>query len=427
MTTKYKDLQAEALKPLYKLNTKCRMCKSTNLKQYLDLGMTPPADQFRRPEELDIPEISYPLRVMLCMDCGLSQLSHIVDPRILYQFDYPYEQSITKTGQSHWDGFAEQVKRDLSLSEGDLVVDVGSNVGTLLESFKKIGMKVYGVDPAPNIVEIAIKEHGIDTYCDFFNAKCASIVKKKAGSASVIVGTNVFAHINDLHEVMRAAKVLLKKDGVFIFESPYFQHLVDKLEYDTIYHEHLSYLSVKPLIPFFKQFDMEVFLVKQTDIHGGCFRVFIGRKGMHPIDESVKKFIDQESKNKLHDMKTMEKFAKRVEQNRNEIVSLVEDILQKGKKVAAISAPAKGMTLLNYCGFKTRQISFVSEKARLKIGRVTPGGYIPIVSDADLIKAKPDYALVLAWNFSPEIIANMKSFSDKGGKFIIPIPTPRIV
>lgn len=429
--SKQKDLQAEAVKNLYRVVKVCRMCKSSSLFPYLDLGFTPHADQFRAPHELDIPEIFYPLRVLMCENCGLSQLSHIVNPKVLYQFDYPYEQSTTKTGQAHWDSFAKSVTVNLQLKKGDIVVDIGSNVGTLLKSFKNLGMKTIGVDPAPNIAAIANKEHGIKTICDFFGMRSAKKVKKIVGPVSVVVGANVFAHIDNLDEVMRAVKYLLKKDGVFIFESPYFKHLVDSLEYDTIYHEHLSYLSAKPLIPFFAKFGMEIFLIEETDIHGGSFRVYVGRIGERPIDASVQKFLRAEKEFKLHEKETMSNFAERVKQNRDELMTVIEKLLHRGKKVAAVSAPAKGMTLLNYIGISNRHISLISEKARLKIGRFAPGGHggghIPVVSDEELLRSGVDYALLLAWNFSKEIIDNLKNFSDKGGKFIIPIPKPRIV
>lgn len=430
-TNVYRDVQADAVVPLYRVLTHCRMCGSAKLTEYLDLGFTPPADQFRKKEERNVPEIFYPLRVLLCAACGLSQLSIVVDPAVLYQYDYPYEQSTTRTGQNHWDAFADMVVARLGLKAGDLVVDVGSNVGVLLGSFKRLGMAVCGIDPAPNIVAIANKEHNIPTICDFFNKRSAAAILKKSGKASVVVGTNVFAHIDDLDEVMAAAKTLLKSDGVFIFESPYFGHLVDSLEYDTIYHEHLSYLSAAPLIPFFKKFGMEIFMIKETDIHGGSFRVFACSKGKWPVDKSVGEFVALEKKRRLHDIKGMRMFAKRVAKNREDLLRLVEDLLRDGKRIAAVSAPAKGMTLLNYTGLTNRHVEFISEKARLKIGRLAPGGHagghIRVVSDEALLAARPDYALLLAWNFSKEIVQNLKAYTDKGGKFIVPIPEPHIL
>jgi len=426
MTKTYQDHQAKALSGLYKKATSCRLCKGKNLSIYLDLGLTPPADQFRKPEELDLPEISYPLRVMLCRDCGFSQLTHVVDPRVLYQFDYPYESSTTSTGRKHWAKFAEMVNEKLGLKKGDLVVDVGSNVGTLLSAFKDLGMSVHGVDPAPNIALMANKL-GVPTICDFFGISAARQIVKKRGKASVVVGTNVFAHIDDLHAVMRAAKVLLKPDGVFIFESPYFKHLVDNLEYDTVYHEHLSYISLSPLVPFFAKHGMEIFSVEESDIHGGSIRVYVGKSGKRKVEPRVKELISAEKSQKLNDLKSLQVFAEKVKENRRDLTALVASLLKQGKSIAVVSAPAKGMTLLNYCNFTNHHLDFVSEKSKLKIGRVTPGGHIKIVSDEELLKRQPDYVILLAWNFAKEIMANLKRYSDKGGKFIIPIPKPTII
>jgi SAM-dependent methyltransferase len=422
----YIDIQFEKTKDFYKILTGCRLCGSNDLHEYLDLGLTPPADQFRKKEELEYPEMRYPLKVLLCKSCGLSQLSHIVNPKILYQFDYPYESSTTKTGKIHWDKFAADVAKRLDLQKNDLVVDIGSNVGTLLGSFKDLGLKVMGIDPAPNMVEIANK-NGIETICDFFGVTSADEVIRRNGKAMVIVGTNVFAHINDLHKVMRMVTRLLHENGVFIFESPYFKHLVKNLEYDTIYHEHLSYLSIKPLVPFFKKYGMEIFAVEESEIHGGSMRVYIAKEGSREVDSVVNNLITEEVSLGLHEEEEMKKFAERVVNNRKDLMNLIEKIIEQGKTIAVVSTPAKGMTLLNYCGITNRHIVFATEKAKLKIGRYTPGGHIPIVADSELLVYQPDYALLLAWNFSKEIMENLKEYSQKGGKFIIPIPEPKIV
>lgn len=420
-----KDIQREAVEPLCRALTECRMCKSKNLEEYLDLGQTPPADQFRTPEERDVPEIWYPLRVAVCTDCGLSQLTHVVDARVLYQFDYPYESSTTKTGKMHWDEFAQAVVARLGLAKESLVVDIGSNVGTLLESFRDTGMNVAGIDPAPNIVEIA-NTNGVPTICDFYGADSARATKESHGPASAIVGTNVFAHIDDLDAVFTANEELLADDGVFIFESPYFGNLVKHLEYDTIYHEHLSYLSLAPVAKFAERFGREVFAVEETDIHGGSFRVYIGKKGQRPVDESVTRMLAAEEETGLNRLENLKEFAGRVSENRRQLMALISKLVAEGKKIAIVSTPAKGMTLLNYCGITTQHATFATEKARLKIGRFTPGGRIPIVPDEVLLTEAPDYALLLAWNFAKEIMANNQAFTDAGGKFIIPIPEPRI-
>lgn len=420
------DVQREATEGLCRVLAACRMCGSGDLAQYLDLGNHPPSDQFRTEAELDLPEVHYPLRVLLCKECGLSQLSHVVDPRVLYQHDYPYESSTTKTGKMHWDEFAAAVCARLSLPAGSLVVDIGSNVGTLLESFKSEGMKVAGIDPAPNIVDIA-NAAGVPTICDFYGAVPARKTKEAHGAASVIVGTNVFAHIDDLDAVMKANAELLAEDGVFVFESPHFGPLVEHLEYDTVYHEHLSYLSLKPVAAFAEKHDLEAFAVERSNIHGGSFRVYIGAKGARAVDESIPALLAEEKAAGLHDLGALEAFAKKVAQNREDLIQLIEGLMKEGKKIAGLSAPAKGMTLLNYCGFGKRELSFLTEKSKLKIGRYSPGAYIPILPDEALLSEGAEYALLLAWNFAPEIIKNTTSFSDAGGKYIIPIPSPKIV
>jgi len=233
--------------------------------------------------------------------------------------------------------------------------------------------------------------------------------------------------VDDLHAFMHAVELLLNEKGVFIFEAPHFMHLIESLEYDTIYHEHLSYLSLTPLIPFFKQFGMEVFDVEQVDIHGGSFRVFISRLNQREIMPAVSEMLDAEKQMNLHSLSVLQDFANRVEKNRNDITWLLASLRHEGKSVVGVSAPAKGMTLLNYCGLGRHYLDFVTEKSQLKIGRFTPGTRIPIFSDDALLERQPDYALLLAWNFADEIMDNLKEYRKAGGKFIIPIPSPRIV
>ncbi|MDD5728343.1 MAG: class I SAM-dependent methyltransferase [Victivallales bacterium] len=404
----------------------CRMCNSLKLYKFLDLGFTPPADQFKRQAQLQEQEIYYPLEVCLCENCGLIQLNHVVSPEILYRNDYPYESSTTRTGHEHWARFAKTVTDKFQLTNKDLVVDIGSNVGVLLDEFKKLGSRVNGVDPAANIVMLA-KERGIDTVCDFFNKIAVDKILSRKGQASVITGTNVFAHIDDLHELMENVMCLLKADGVFIFEAPYFVNLIKHLEYDTIYHEHLSYLSVKPLVGFFDKFDMEIFDIEQVDIHGGSFRVYIGKKNRRTVAPVVKQLLDEENEMKLYSRKTLDEFARRVAENRKELSWLLHSLKHAGKSIVAVSAPAKGMTLLNYCHLGTDILDVVTEKSELKIGRFTPGTHIPVVPDSHLLEKQPDYALLLAWNFADEIMNNLSEYRRKGGKFIIPIPRPEII
>jgi SAM-dependent methyltransferase len=404
------------------------MCKGQRLTQFLDLGSMPPADSFLTEAQLGEPEPSYPLRVVVCEDCGLVQLDHVVPPDVLYCHDYPYESSTTRLGRVHWDEFAETAVERLGLGTNDLVVDFGSNVGVLLERFAARGPRVLGIDPAPNIVEIA-NRRGIETIAAFFNSPTVAGVVAARGKARIVTATNVFAHIDDLDDVMRAVDLLLADDGVLIIEAPYLVNLIERLEYDTIYHEHLSYLAIRPLKRFVESKGMEIFEVQERDIHGGSIRIWIRRRsrGQSPPSDAVRELLALEDHKRVSELTRLNQFADDVARNRRDIRWLIDDITHHGKRVVAVSAPAKGMTLLNYCGLGPDKLAFVTEKAALKIGRFTPGQHIPVVADAELMAQKPDYALLLAWNFADEIIANLRDFSRAGGKFIIPIPSPQIV
>lgn len=404
----------------------CRMCKSDNLTEFLDLGFTPPADHFLRREQLSDPEVHYPLKVMMCANCGLAQLSHVVSPEILYRHDYPYEASLTTTGQRHWAEFARTATERLKLGPEDLVVDIGSNVGVLLEAFRDNGTRILGVDPASNIVRIAEK-HGVETLSEFFSTDVAREILNTKGNATVITGTNVFAHIDDLDSVMQAVDLLLNERGVLIIEAPYFVNLVKNLEYDTIYHEHLSYLSVKPLVRFFMRFGMEIFDIEQRDIHGGSFRVYVSRVGRMSVSHVVAELLQQEEEMGVHALDVLNDFALAVQRNRRELVWLIQRLKHENKRIVCVSAPAKGMTLLNFSRIGVETLDFVTEKSTLKIGRFTPGMHIPVAPDARLLEEVPDYALLLAWNFATEIMDNLQAYREKGGQFIIPIPSPRIV
>lgn len=404
----------------------CRLCKGKSLTQFLDLGETPPADRFLFENQLLAKEPYFPLRVMVCRKCGHVQLSHVVSRQLLYCDNYPYESSTTSSGRRHWDEFAETTTRLLRLASTDLVIDVGSNVGVLLQMFKKRGIRTLGVDPATNVSQIA-NDDGIETIADFFNVDVAKTIVGLHGHASVITATNVFAHIHDLDEFMEATRILLSASGMLVIEAPYFPNLVRRLEYDTIYHEHLSYLSLRPLIRFFSRFDMEVCDVQLRDIHGGSFRMFVRRTSRMPRATIVEELAASEKCEKVTETSTLNNLAKRVASNRDSLRTLLSRLRAEGKRIAGVSAPAKGMTLLNYCGIGADYLDFITEKSTLKIGRYTPGTHIKVVADDMLLERKPDYALLLAWNFAEEIMANLKRYSNAGGKFIIPIPDPQIV
>lgn len=404
----------------------CRICKKEKLVKFLDLGFTPPADGFLTAKELEEPEAYYPLSVYICQECSLVQLGYVVPPEILFQKDYPYESSMTQTGRQHFYAFAKKVVADFSLAPQGLVVDIGSNVGVLLQGFKNEGMRVLGIEPAKNISRIA-QQNGIPTLNKFFNVQAVAAVRKSQGLAKVVTASNVFAHVNDLHAFVKNLDNLLNKKGIFIVEAPYLATLLDNLEYDTIYHEHLSYLSVKPLNYLFHQFKMEIFDIQEVGIHGGSLRYFISRKGDYQISSVLRRLMSLEDKKKIYSLSRLRAFARDVERNRADLAWMLYSLKKKGKRIVGVSAPAKGMTLMNYCRIGPEVLDFVTEKSTLKIGKFTPGMHIPVYPDARLIKEKPDFALLLAWNFAPEIMRNLKDYQAQGGRFIVPIPRPHIV
>ena len=408
------------------IKNNCRLCSSSKLKIFLDLGSQPPSDQFIKAQKINDEKIFYPLKVANCMKCGFKQLNYVVNPKVLYQDDYPYESSTTKAGSLHFDKFAENVIKEFNIPKKSIVLDIGSNVGVLLSSFRKRDMKVVGVDPASNICKIA-NSRGIKTFNNFFNNNFTKIFSLKYKKAKVITATNVFAHVDNLKLFIQNIKKILDQDGIFIIEAPHFLNLVKKLEYDTIYHEHLSYITVHPLISFFRKFELEIIQIQNSDIHGGSIRIFISRKNKFKIHKSVKLTLNKEKNQKLNNFKVLQEFSKKVANNKYDILKFLISCKKNNKSVVGLSAPAKGMTLLNFSRIDNHFLDYVTEKSKLKIGRFTPGGNLEVFSDKKLLKTMPDYALILAWNFQKEIIKNNNEYLKKGGKFIIPIPKLKII
>lgn len=406
--------------------TQCHMCRSIDLLAVLDLGHHPPSDAFLKPEQLLDQEIHYPLKLVSCRICGLLQIDYIVHPEILFQRDYPYESSTTKTGRDHYHAMARDIHSAFPMPRGSLAIDIGSNVGVLCQGLLKLGYRVLGVDPSETAARKA-QASGVETIVDFFNEEVAERIRQQYGLAKIITATNVFAHVYELDSMMRGMKNLLAKNGVIVVESPYAIDLVDNLEYDTIYHEHISYLSVMPIKNYIKQFGLELFDVKKVSIHGGSLRYYMGHQGKHPVKRTINEFINAEKKKGLYSEKKLHEFALRVAKHKTALVSLIMDLKKKGKKIAGVTAPAKGNTLLNYCKLHTDTVIFLTEKTEGKIGRYSPGMHIPVYSDDFLVKHKIDYAIILAWNFADEIIDNLSAYRKSGGKFIIPIPEPKIV
>lgn len=408
-----------------KVSKNCHMCNSDQLYLVLDLGSQPHSDDFMNRSRLDEVEFFFPLRLCSCKDCGLLQIDYFVNPGILYQTNYVYESSITKTGVGHYTKMAQTIADQFSFLKGSLAIDIGSNVGVLLMGFKECGYKVLGVDPASAPAQKAI-DSGVPTIIDFFNHDVAQKIIASEGKAKVITGTNVFAHLHDIDSAVEGVKELLDDDGLFVIEAPYALDMIEKLEYDTIYHQHIGYLSVKPMAEYFKKFGLELFDVEPMSIHGGSLRYFVSFAGQYKVTKNIEGYIKKETSLGLYDELRLEQFTKSVLEQRRALIQLLLDIQSEGKTVAIISTPAKGNTLLNFCGIDSHHISFATERSEFKKGKYTPGSHLLILDDEALMEKKPDYALILAWNFAEEIMKNLSEYKENGGKFIIPIPHPVI-
>ena len=401
----------------------CYICSSTNLINFLNLGNHPPPLNFVTKERLLDKNEAFPLQVFFCSNCGLVQLGDAVDPKIMFK-EYLYTSGISTAFRTHLESFTEKLVERFSPNKDDLVIDIASNDGTLLQFFKNSGLRVLGVEPS-NIADIA-KENGIQTVNDFFNEEVAKQILDENGQAKIITITNAFAHIKDLDSLMNGIKILLKEDGVFVSESQYLVDILEKLEYDTIYHEHLRYYSLKPLIQLFEKYDMEVFDCERISSHGGSIRVYASRKGKFTKSNNVKNIIDYEDKLKLSEIETYHEFAKKIYDNKNKLISLLSKIKADGHRIVGISAPARSSTILNFCNINSENLDYIAEKSILKIGKFTPGSHIQVVDDNQLVIDQPDFALLLSWHLSDSIVAKIRDDGFKG-KIILPLPEPKII
>ncbi|MDB9784284.1 class I SAM-dependent methyltransferase [Pelagibacteraceae bacterium] len=404
-----------------KLIKSCQISKKKDLKNILSLGYLPPVNKLVKIGH-DNQEIKFfSTNLVFSESSRLAQLDTIVDKEILFPKEYPYTSSTTKILRENFQNLYQECSKILRLKKNDLIIDIGSNDGNLLSNFVK-KHKVLGVTPE-NIGKIARKK-GIRTIIDYFSTKISKKILKQYGAAKVITATNVFAHIDDLSELLKNIKRILDKDGVFVTESHYFLNLIETLQYDTIYHEHLRYYSLQSLKFLFDKYNLEIFHAKQIPTHGGSIRVYAAHKGKFKKTKSVK-IIEKKEKNSLN-WKNFKKFKFNVIQSKIKINKILLDIKKKNKTVFGIGAPSRASTLINYTGINENLVSCVCEiDGSYKIGNYMPGTDIPIVSEKKLYKDKPEYVILFSWHIAKELKINLKKRGFKG-KFILPLPFPRI-
>ncbi len=403
---------------------KCQICENKKLVPILDLGHQPIVQNYLTEKTLHEAEVTYPLRLVRCEKCQLLQIDYIVDPKLVFPTTYPYRTGLTNMLIRNFESLAETMKAENQYSNNDLIVDIGSNDGTLLNSFKKRGMRVVGVEPT-GAARVANKNK-IKTYEEFFNLTSAKKIVAKHGKAKVVTATNVFAHINDTPGLIRSIKTLMDKDSVFVSESQYLADIVENLEFDTIYHEHLRFYAMKPLLYLAKSAGMSVVDAYRISAAGGSIRVFM-KIGDHKPSERVREIIREEEKLGLYDTKSLRAFGERVISAKNALLTLLLKVKNEGGTIAGISSAARSNTLLGFSKINTHLVSYAGEKAGSpKIGLYTPGTHIPVFDEAKIFKEQPEYALVLSWHIGEELMKIYRKLGYKG-KFIMPLPTPKII
>jgi hypothetical protein len=392
---------------------------------FLQLGSHPPANQFVAPEGLNAPEPSFPLDCHVCLDCALIQVPNYITSDFFRH--YVYVPSGATTMRDHFAELARVLTSRYVQSPDDLVVDIGSNEGLFLGFCSELGTRNLGVEPAANLTAIA-RGRGLDVVNEYFTPDTAREVRAKYGPARVIVTTNTFNHIDALHDFMDGITILLADEGAFVIEVPHSLDLVRKNEFDTIYHEHVSEFSVKSLVDLFRMFHLEIHDIERLEIHGGSMRVHGQRVGAgRPVSPVVEQWLAREREAELFSEKTYDAFRERVEANKEKLLRLLSSLKQEGKRLAGYGAPAKGNTLLNYYGIGTDYLEFLGDRNPLKQGLYSPGMHIPVVPPETILREQPDYVLILAWNFSDEIMQQQAEYRRRGGKFILPVPEPVIV
>lgn len=404
----------------------CRICSNQTLDEFCSLGIQPLANSFIRKEDLKKKEKVFPLILSYCRQCGLVQLTDVVPGKLMFE-NYLYIPSASKTRVEHFDELSSTLIESLHPTKNDLVVDIGSNDGSLLESFRKHNVKILGVDPSVNLAKVA-QLKGIPTVNGFFAQPIAKKIVKKYGKAKIITATNVFAHVDNIREFVKAVEILIADDGWFVIEFPYLVDFLENCEFDTVYHEHLSYFAVRPLLKLFSNTSIEIFSIKRMKLDGGSIRVFVRKKKANmKQSKEVNKLVEQELQLKLDTLSPYRKFSKVVLERKRKFLALLKRLKKKNKLIAGYGAPAKGNTFLNYCKVTTKDITYTVDSTSYKQGLFLPGSHIPIFHEEMIYSQIPGYIIILAWNFADEIMKKNTSIRKKGVKFILPQEDFKIV
>lgn len=402
----------------------CRSCSSPLVHSVADLGIMPLANSYVPPESASEKEASFPLHAYVCHQCWLVQVPPQATPEAIFSH-YAYFSGFSHIWKEHCKKYASEMISRFALSSSSLVVEIASNDGTLLQGFKENNIQVLGIEPAQNIAAYA-NEHGIPTRASFFGKETAQKLVAEGIRADVMAANNVLAHVPDIHDFVAGFTLLLKPEGVITFEFPHVLEMLKQTQFDTIYHEHFSYLSLTALQPIFHRHGLKMVDIEKLSTHGGSLRVFLMHENASAkASPSVEMTLQEEENYGLTSLKTYEVFAAKVQAVRIDLLHSLQALKAEGKKVAAYGAPAKGNTLLNYCGIGTEFLAYTVDKNPHKQGYLLPGSHLPIHSPDHLLQDKPDVVLILPWNIADEIMQEMQQIKEWGGRFMTAIPNVR--
>jgi hypothetical protein len=406
---------------------KCRFCGTVLKQTFVDLGMSPLCESFLPADQLNQMEPFYPLHVSVCEKCYLVQLDEYVSREHIFT-EYAYFSSFSDSWLKHCSNYVDAISSRLGLGAGSLAVELASNDGYLLQYFVEKGIPVLGVEPAANVAKVA-ENKGVRTLVKFFGRETAGEMVRDGLSADLVIGNNVLAQVPDLNDFVGGIKIVLKSNGVATLEFPHLVRLMEENQYDTIYHEHFSYFSLLTVEKIFAAHGLTLFDVDEIPTHGGSIRIYLrhGEDRSKPVTKSVVDLRNRELAAGLDKMETYTKFSEQVVESKRALLELLIKLRREGKRVAGYGAPGKGNTLLNYCGIRTDFLEFTVDRNPYKHGRFLPGTHIPIYPVEQIRERRPDYILILPWNLRTEIIAQLAYAREWGAKFIVPIPTAKVL
>lgn len=406
----------------------CRFCKNELSNVFIDLGHSPASNSFLEKEELDEPETYFPLKVYVCSKCYLVQIAEYKKSDAIFNDKYVYFSSYSKSWLAHSKEYVRLIEKRFGLNAQSLVIEIASNDGYLLQYFKEKNIPVLGIEPTANTAQIA-KEKGIETMVDFFGMQLANKLVSQGVKADLLLGNNVLAHVPDIVDFVGGMKILLKQDGVITMEFPHLMQLIDHNQFDTIYHEHFSYLSFHTTQQIFASQGLELFDVEEIPTHGGSLRIYAkhAEDSSKKISENVSSLLKKEAEKGMNSLPYYENLQKGAFNVKLDLISFLIQQKKEGKFVAGYGAAAKGNTLLNYCGIKQDLINIVADANPNKQNKFLPSSHIPVLNESFLKAYRPDYVIIFPWNLKEEIMGQLSYIKEWGGKFIIPIPSLEII